>query len=512
MSGPVCAIYCRLSREDAGRQGDESESIQNQRLMLTEYAAAQGWEIGGVFCDEDYSGADRDRPAFNRMLGQAAEGRFDIILVKTLSRFTRELETLERYIHGRFEEWGVRFVALVDHLDTGLKGNKKARQINGLVNEWYLEDLSENIRSVLASKRKDGQYVGGFPLYGYRKADGDRNRLTVDLEAAAVVREIYALYIGGLGKTQIAKALNDRGVPNPARYKQNKGWGSQAGEPGLWHRNTVGRILAERMYTGDLVQGRRKKASYKSKRMLNVPPEEWDIVEGAHEAIINKATFRRVQELRRERTRTGGEGGEAHLLAGKVRCLDCGSAMVKTSVSYRGKVHAYLRCRLYSTDKKRCSSHSIRLDRLEAAVAGRIREELGRLDPDRLASLLRGQSRSSQEESWIAEEENRLIQALARLQSGLGELYLDKAAGLISAEQYAAFQRDFTRRGEQLERERAALSARRRESGPPEDAHQALASLMAGEPPRGLVRLLIDRIEVGEREGGRQVLRLHWQY
>ena len=167
----TAAIYCRLSREDEEKQS-ESESIQNQKSMLIKYALDKGWDIYNIYCDEDYSGIDRERPAFRQLIADAEARRFDIVLVKTQSRFTRDMELVEKYIHGLFAEWGIRFVATVDNVDTDIKGNKKARQINGLVNEWYLEDLSENIRTVFDYKRRAGQYIGGFPLYGKRKRRG----------------------------------------------------------------------------------------------------------------------------------------------------------------------------------------------------------------------------------------------------------------------------------------------------------------------------------------------------
>ena len=140
MLQPRAALYCRLSKEDAEKQ-QESESIQNQKALLLDYAAQQGWQVCAVFSDEDYSGADRRRPGFNAMLHAAEAGRFEILLCKTQSRFARDLELVERYIHGLFPLWGIRFVAVVDNEDTARKGNKKARQISGLVNEWYLEEI-----------------------------------------------------------------------------------------------------------------------------------------------------------------------------------------------------------------------------------------------------------------------------------------------------------------------------------------------------------------------------------
>ena len=201
------AIYCRLSEEDRGKlhASDDSASIQNQKTMLAQYAMERGWEVYRIYSDDDYAGADRSRPAFQKLLADAEAHRFDIILCKTQSRFTRELELVEKYIHGLFPLWGIRFVSIVDNADTANKGNKKSRQINGLVNEWYLEDMSENIRSVLTSRRQNGFHIGAFAPYGYRKDPEQKGRLIPDPEAASVVREVFTLFSQGYGKGAIAR-------------------------------------------------------------------------------------------------------------------------------------------------------------------------------------------------------------------------------------------------------------------------------------------------------------------
>ena len=178
------AIYCRLSEEDRNKQHetDDSNSIQNQKSMLIQYVLEQGWEVYNIYSDDDYTGSDRRRPEFNKLLNDAEHRKFDIILCKTQSRFTRELELVEKYIHGLFPIWGIRFISIVDNADTANKGNKKSRQINGLVNEWYLEDMSENIRSVLTDRRKNGFHIGAFALYGYKKDPEQKGHLIIDEE------------------------------------------------------------------------------------------------------------------------------------------------------------------------------------------------------------------------------------------------------------------------------------------------------------------------------------------
>ena len=219
------AIYCRLSEEDKNKQtpAADSESIQNQKSMLQNFALEQGWEVYRIYSDDDYTGSDRKRPEFNRLLEDAKMRKFGIVLCKTQSRFTRELELVEKYIHGLFPIWGIRFISIVDNADTANRGNKKSRQINGLVNEWYLEDMSESIKSVLNDKRKKGIHIGAFALYGYKKDPDQKGHLIIDEEAAAVVREVFTLFSQGYGKTAIARLLNDRNIPNPTEYKRIHG-------------------------------------------------------------------------------------------------------------------------------------------------------------------------------------------------------------------------------------------------------------------------------------------------
>ena len=196
----IVAIYCRLSKEDLdkSKSTDESESIQNQKLMLMDYAAGNKFLIHNVYVDEDMSGFS-DRPAFKQMIKDAADGRFNIVLCKHQSRFTRDMELIEKYIHGYFVEWGIRFISLTDNVDTNVVGNKKARQIYGLINEWYSEDLSNNIRTVFRKKMEAGQFLGAFAPYGYKKDPENRHGLVPDDGAVDVVREIYGLYLEGWG-------------------------------------------------------------------------------------------------------------------------------------------------------------------------------------------------------------------------------------------------------------------------------------------------------------------------
>ena len=322
------AIYCRLSEEDKGKGSAEndSNSIQNQRALLTEYAHSHGWEIYEIYIDDDYSGADRSRPAFKRMLHAAEEKRFDIILCKTQSRFSRELEVVERYINRLLPQWGIRFLSLVDNADSANEDNLLLRQINGIMDEHYLAELSKNIRSVLTHRRKNGFHIGSFALYGYRKNPDRRGHLLIDEEAAAVVREVFTLFSQGYGKTAIARMLNERGIPNPTeykrlqgiRYRQPKGKGST-----LWKYFAISNMLTNEIYIGNMVQGKYGSVSYKTKQNKPRPKEEWIRTEGTHEPIIEQELWERVQKMLAERAKPFPSGAIG-LFARKARCAECG--------------------------------------------------------------------------------------------------------------------------------------------------------------------------------------------
>lgn len=488
--------------------------------MLIHYAVERGWDIYHIYCDEDYSGADSQRPDFNRMIDAAKEKKFQIILCKTQSRFTRDMELVEKYIHGLFPIWGIRFIAVADNADTEVKGNKKARQINGLVNEWYLEDLSENIRMVFDMKRRQGQYIGGFPIYGYQKDSKDHNHLIIEPEAARIVRQIFQWSLEGHGKQEIAKMLNDQGIPNPTRYKTEHGWAS--GHPvsnnhGLWNKTTVWRILRNEMYTGVMLQGRRKKVSYKSKVVIDVPEEQWFRVEGTHDAIIDRELFEKVQQGLRLRSKTDGTG-EAHLLSGLVKCMDCGSTMSKTTNCQQGRPRvSYLRCKLYADSgrEKLCTRHSIRLDRLIELVSERIRyyvQNYYKLED------LDIQPPPDNRREALEQEQKSLTAQLEKRSQALKNLYLDKVSGVLSEGQFMELNQDFLAEKKRLERRLAQID---QELGKHvESLDQAAVMERAKELlklesiPRELVVTLIEKIEVGEkdRESGNQEIRITWKF
>ena len=449
------------------------------------------------------------------MIEAAKQKKFQIVLCKSQSRFTRDMELVEKYIHGLFPIWGIRFIAVADNADTEVKGNKKARQINGLVNEWYLEDLSENVRMVFDLKRREGKYIGGFPIYGYQKDPADKNHIIPDPEAAEVVRQIYQWSLEGHGRQNIAYLLNQQGVPNPTRYKAERGWTCNhpmKNDFGLWNKVTVGRILTNEMYTGVIIQCRRKKVSYKSKVIIDTPEDQWYRVEGTHEAIIDRATFDAIQRGLRLRTKTDGSG-EAHLLSGLVKCADCGSTMSKCSNGKR----SYLRCKLYADSGKQrlCTRHSVRLDQLIDLVSDRIRyyvQTYYELNPNDL------QPQEDTRQKALKQERKTLAAQLEKRSQALKTLYLDKVAGIISEGQFVELNRSFLDEKSRLEQRLAKIEEELEKREQPQqqaDLMEKARELLKLETvPRELVVGLIERIEIGERNPntGKQEVKINWKF
>ena len=483
--------------------------------MLTHYAIDHGWDIYSIYCDEDFSGVDSDRPDFNRMIRAAKQKKFQIVLCKSQSRFTRDMELVEKYIHGLFPIWGIRFIAVADNADTEVKGNNKARQINGLVNEWYLEDLSENVRMVFDLKRREGKYIGGFPIYGYQKDPADKNHIIPDPEAAEVVRQVFQWSLEGHGRQNIAYLLNQQGVPNPTRYKAERGWTCNhpvKSDFGLWNKTTIWRILRNEMYTGVMIQGRRKKVSYKSKVIIDTPADQWYRVEGTHEAIIDRATFEAVQRGLRLRTKTDGSG-EAHLLSGLVKCADCGSTMSKCS---NGK-QSYLRCKLYadSGKQKLCTRHSVRLDQLIELVSERIRYYV-QIYYELDAKDIQPQKDTRLEA--LKQERKTLAAQLEKRSQALKTLYLDKVAGVISEGQFVELNEGFLNEKSRLEQRLGKIDGELESREQPQqqaDLMEKARELLRLETvPRELVVGLIDRIEISEKHPmtGQQNVSITWKF
>ncbi len=520
MSSKV-AIYPRLSEEDRIKknQEDESESIQNQKSMLIEYALKHNWEIYDIYCDEDFGGADRDRPEFNRLLKDAEAKKFDIVLCKTQARFTRELELVEKYIHGLFPIWGIRFIGVVDHADTDVKGNKKARQINGLINEWYLEDLSENIKSVFANKMTKGQHIGAFALYGYMKDPDKKGHLIIDEEAAEVVREVFNLYVQGYGKQEIARILNARGIPNPTEYKRQKGLRYKqptSKVSTLWKYFAISNMLINEIYIGNMVQGRYGSISYKTKQNKPKPKDQWVIVKNTHEPIIDLELWEKTQNLIKERTKPFITG-EIGIFARKVKCMNCGYTM--RSKKHRDGSH-YLTCNTRYTSIEACEGAMVAVKTLEKVVLHELHELNKKyLDEELLEEKADFNYRTNEQigklEMQIKEYQKRFSECSEQVKF----LYKDKLKGLITEDEFIDLSNEYHQEKVRLERiinEAQSQIESNNQKLIQADSRRELIKQHTDTDTltREMVDILIDHIEVGKRipKTKNRPIKIYWNF
>lgn len=383
MKGNRAVLYLRLSKEDADKisKGDDSASIKNQRLLLTDYALTHNFKIVKVYSDDDESGLYDDRPDFEKMMIDAKLNEFDIIIAKTQSRFSRNMEHIEKYLHHDLPNLGIRFIGVVDGVDTDNEENKKSRQINGLVNEWYCEDLSKNIRSSFKAKMKNGQFLGSSCPYGYKKDPENHNHLVIDEYAAKIVKRIYKLYLSGYGKAKIGSILSSEGVLIPTLYKREVLGENYHNSRALettknWSYQTIHTILNNETYIGNLIQNKVNTLSYKDKKKKILPKEKWIIVENTHEPIIEQEIFEMVQKLQKTRTKSTGSMEANGLFSGMLYCADCKHAMLRKYARRGTKGFIGYICKTYKTQGKQfCDSHSIDIKDLEETVLFSIKNE-----------------------------------------------------------------------------------------------------------------------------------------
>ena len=375
--------YIRLSKEDLKRlkkNQDDSNSVKNQRGLLTAFYEQYIDEFESIafYIDDGHTGTDSDREDFQRLLNDVMSGKINCVVVKDLSRFARNYSDAGSLIDNLFVQLNVRFISLGDDVDSYKRPDSVSDikvPITNVINDNYCFQTSKKIRQVFDYKRRDGQYIGSFAPYGYAKASEDKHKLVVDPEAAEVVKLIYTLFLQGTSKRALALYLNEHDISSPAAYRKSRGLPAGRGsEDSMWAVGTVSAILTNGIYTGDLIQGRRRVKSYKVHDVEAVPEEDWVVVPNTHEAIIDKDTFAKVQAHLKRDTRSAPQKRELHLFSGFLKCADCGRAVIRC----RGKNNnVYYACSTYKNySRTACTMHSIKHNRLEAAVLFAVQQQV----------------------------------------------------------------------------------------------------------------------------------------
>lgn len=436
--------YLRLSKEDGDRE--ESDSISTQKNIAKYYIDAhEDMVLVDEYIDDGWSGVNFERPRFMDMIEDIKTGRINCVVVKDLSRLGRNYIEVGRYIETFFPLMNVRFIAINDNVDS--IGNPDSVNsiivpFKNLINDEYCRDISNKIRSALTIKRKQGKFIGSFASYGYMKDPNDHNHLVIDGEVAPVICDIFNWFLSGMSMIGIAKKLNNEGVLNPSSYKRYKGMNYKHPQhdmnDALWSSASVRRILTNRLYIGDMVQGKNKIKSYKLQVSVSIPKDEWIIIENTHEAIVDRDAFGKVQEIFERDHRTPPTKHHYHLLSGYVRCADCKRAMNRKLISQPYKNYTYYVCSTYKKmDATTCSKHTIRSDRLEKAVFETIKAHIQiavSLD-EALEEIKRKniKSKKSSRLEKVLDEKERSISSLLNCKM---DLYPDWKNGIITQDEY----------------------------------------------------------------------------
>lgn len=504
-------VYCRLSVDDPDT--DESESIQTQKAMLTDYCHQHGFHIVDYFIDDGVSGTSFDRPDFRRMLDAIESGTINTVICKDLSRFGRNYYESGMYLDNYFIRKNIRFIAPGNSVDSANGAYNLSVPILNMMNDFYARDISTKTRDAKKARAKQGMYLAAKAPYGYVKDPADRHHLIVDEEAAVIVRRIFDMAAHGAGYNRIARTLHTAGIPNPLTYFNQKNpdyYHSDYWKQGTqWHVTSIQSILNNPVYLGCVAHNRvgSKVMNGKTEKKAR---EDWIVVEHTHEPLVSTEQWEIVHKQMESRRRAQKDG-EPQMFAGLLYCSDCGSALSFSAVHRKTKPDGgQYKCWYYMRHgKEYCSSHYITLDQLSAVVLDDIRRQA------RYAYLYHGQYlktlKEAKAEQGVKQLQSRKKEAekcekrLAALDGILKKLLEQNAAGAITNERFAALSADYEQERKALEEtvanyEKAAQSAREGE----EQAEQFVKLIQEYTNLTALdariLNKLIDKIVVHQRE------------
>lgn len=449
------AIYLRLSQEDGDisvSDKNESNSISTQRDLIHAYLQKQADILYETeFCDDGYTGTNFDRPGFNDMMKAVREKRVDCIVVKDLSRFGRDYIESGKYIQKIFPMLGIRFIAIndgYDSADTGNQSNDFVLPFKNLINDSYCRDISIKSRSNLEVKRRNGEFVNNFAVFGYMRSPDDKHKLIVDEEAAVIVRNIFNWKQEGWNAQQIANHLNKLHFPSPMEYKKKCGQNFRTSfktkTTAEWSAVAVLRILKNPVYTGVLEQGKTTTPNYKVKTKVVKDESKWARVENAHEAIITPAQFELVQTVLGMDTCRAENNDEIYPFSGMIYCAECQSPMLHRAATSNGKKYHYYVCSGNKRDKNSCTTHNIKCDLVEDVVLATVQAHISMaIDIDNAMSQVDSLDWEQREVRKINAQISAMELDVEKFSRIKLELYEDLKGGLISKEEYYSFKEDY---------------------------------------------------------------------
>ncbi|HJC56475.1 MAG TPA: recombinase family protein [Candidatus Eisenbergiella intestinipullorum] len=468
------AGYIRLSVEDSGKT--DGYSLENQEKLVKDFIAEQqDMRLYRLYIDNGATGTVFERPAFDEMMQDMKDGKINCIVVKDLSRLGRNYLEAGNYLEQIFPFFRVRFISITDGYDSNspdVTDESLIIPLKNIINEGYAKDISQKITTSFEARKKQGQFMGKYPVYGYLKDPENKNHLIVNPETCGIVKRIFQMRDSGMALGAIASQLNEEGIPSPARYLWLKGLSKEERhKDSYWDRTNVKRLLTNKMYLGMLVYGKERTSFAKGIKRQRVPESEWKYVPNAHEAIIDQELFDSVQRKLEgakqnflNMTGINEDYQPENLFRGRIHCSDCGRAMKMTKFVTTRKDGSTDRYAVYECCRRKqlydlsCPQRSIHKSIIDKTVEEAIRFHIRTfLDTEQVIAKLnrspKGRAAASNIQNHIREKQRRITK-IERLSTGI---YEDYREGILDEEEYLAIRRQYGAEKEELLKEVDAL-------------------------------------------------------
>lgn len=511
-------IYIRLSQEDKDKKYEsDSESVINQRELLTNYVRNNNFNLVEEYVDDGYSGTDFERPGFQRLIEDIKNKKINCVIVKDLSRLGRDHVMTGYYMESYFPENNIRFISILESYDS-FKNQASNDSSTFIIacNDYYSKQNSIKIRNVLNEKRKNGKFVGSLPCFGYMRDPEDKGHLIPNPETAPIVKQIFEWRKNGIGPSRIATMLNEKGYPTPSGYKKTN-YSTRLINRDKWNISSIKKILSNRIYTGDMIQHTQTKVNYKSKKKITLDQSVWMIVENTHEPLVDKDTFEYISKLIKQKTKDiqPKNRREKRLLEGKLFCKECGNRL---SVLYR-KNHDYwtVNCNRYARDpiREQCSSHFFPYNYLENQIMEKFTKDVSRqleeLDFEELNKKV--QIEFQKQARNLDNNINNLLIEKDKITKRLTVLYEDRFNEVITADTYKELAKPFEEKLKFINQSIDEDQIRKYEiksklNELPDYTKKIKKLLDLNKPKKELVHSLIDRIVIDED----RVIKIQYKY
>lgn len=453
----ITALYCRLSQDDANL--GESNSITNQKKMLEKYAADNGFENCRFYVDDGYSGISFDnRPAFQEMYSEIEKGNIATVITKDLSRFGRNYLLVGQYLQILFPEFGVRYIAINDNVDT-IQGDDEFTELRSLFNEWYVRDTSKKIKAVKLAQAMRGERVNGAVPYGYVPSPEDKNHLIIDERYAPAIRKAFRMYADGKGIMEIVRHFKEMKYLNPTavrKLRENPDFDiNTLDEPYVWNRRSLGEILDNPVYLGHTYTHQSGKVSYKSSKMIEYPIEQQFEFLNTHEPLVDTDTWNTVQRRKADRPKVNRQS-EVDSFSGLLFCGDCGTRMSVHRKTSRARI--FYTCEGYNSRREKsnqCTTHCINKKVVEAVVLDDLIRvtSAARQNREKFIEICKANSESVSKKEKAAKkrELTKAEKRLKEVKRMFVKIYEDNALGKLSDEDYVMLSGTYKTEQAQLE-------------------------------------------------------------